>query len=302
VAVAIDGGDGTDTVNYAGTSAADMIGIAPDGGAIATFASGIQSSLQLTTNVENLTVAGAGGDDTIVAQNGLAGLAGLTKLTINGGDGNDTLTGGDGNDTVIGGAGNDVVSGGRGNDTVLLGSGTDTFLWNPGDSSDTVEGGSGSDAIDFNGSNIDEHIDLAANGSRVRLGRDIAAVSLDLNGLEALNLSARAGADTITVNDLAGTNLSQVNIDLAGLPQTGVGDGQPDTIIANGSAGPDHAIAGVTGSDVTLTGLGERLDVAGSDGPSDTLVINTLGAADTATVAPAVGQLITPIVDLGADQ
>ena len=44
------------------------------------------------------------------------GLAGLIKVTITGGDGNDALTGGDGNDTLNGDAGNDTVLGARGND------------------------------------------------------------------------------------------------------------------------------------------------------------------------------------------
>jgi Ca2+-binding RTX toxin-like protein len=298
-AVAIDGGDGTDTVTYSGTPSADMIGIAPDNGAVATFAVGPQSSIQLATNVEDLSVAGGLGADSITAQNGLAG---LTLLTIDGGPGDDTLNGGDGNDMLIGGAGNDVVTGGRGNDVALLGAGDDTFLWDPGDGSDTVEGGLGSDALDFSGSNISEHIAVSANGSRVRLDRDIAAVTLDLNGLEVLNLSALGGADTITVNDLAGTNLTRANINLSGLPATAVGDGQPDTVIANGSDGPDHVSAGVTGSDVVVSGLGTRLQIAGSDGPSDTLEINTLAGTDTARVAPAVGQVITPIIDLGTDQ
>ena len=78
-----------------------------------------------------------GGDEIITAGNGLAG---LIKLTIDGGAGNDAITGGDGNDVLIGGDGNDVITGGRGNDTALLGAGNDTFVWNPGDGSDVVEG------------------------------------------------------------------------------------------------------------------------------------------------------------------
>ena len=42
-------------------------------------------------------------------------------VTIDGGNGNDTLLGGDGADTLIGGAGKDFVDGNRGNDTALLG-------------------------------------------------------------------------------------------------------------------------------------------------------------------------------------
>ena len=87
---------------------------------------------------ESLVLHAGGGDDVITASNELAS---LISLTLDGGDGNDTITGGDGADTLIGGNGNDVVAGGRGNDVASLGAGNDTFVWNPGDGSDVVEGG-----------------------------------------------------------------------------------------------------------------------------------------------------------------
>jgi len=54
--------------------------------------------------------------------------------------------------------------------------------------------------LDFNGSNAAEKIDVSANGSRVRLTRDVAAITMDMDGIETLNLAARGSADTITVN------------------------------------------------------------------------------------------------------
>ena len=103
--------------------------------------------------IDSLTVNGLGGNDTINAS-GLE--AGQVNLTINGGDGDDM---------IIGSQGNDLVNGGRGNDTALLGAGDDTFVWNPGDGSDTVEGQAGNDTLLFNGANINENIDISANGS-----------------------------------------------------------------------------------------------------------------------------------------
>ena len=92
-----------------------------------------------------------GGNDSVTA----AGLpAGVVRLTVDGGIGNDTITGSDGNDVLIGGDGNDIIIGGRGNDVAFLGAGDDTFVWNPGDGSDTVEGQDGNDTLQFNGSNV----------------------------------------------------------------------------------------------------------------------------------------------------
>ena len=89
-------------------------------------------------------------------------------------------------DVIVAGGGNDVVDGGRGNDVALLGTGNDTFIWNPGDGSDVVEGQDGSDTLAFNGSNASENIDISANGERVRLFRDVGAVTMDLNGVERI--------------------------------------------------------------------------------------------------------------------
>ena len=51
-----------------------------------------------------------------------------------------------------------------------------------------------------------------------RLTRDVGNIIMDLNGVEHINLNALGGADTITVNDLTGTGVTQVAIDLAPRP------------------------------------------------------------------------------------
>ena len=87
--------------------------------------------------------------------------------------------------------------------------------------------------------------DLSANGSRLRLFRDVGNVTMDVNDVEQVNVAALGGADTVTVNDLSGTDVTDVNLDLAGTPGSGTGDGQADTVIVNGTAGHDAiAVAG----------------------------------------------------------
>src|SRR5438046_3391936 len=117
----------------------------------------------------------------------------------------------------------DLVTGGRGNDTALMGAGDDTFVWTPGDGSDTVEGQDGTDTLQFNGANVAEKIDVSANGSRVRFTRDVANIVMDVNGTENVNFVALGGADTITVNNLAGTDAKNVNLDLASPARSGTG-------------------------------------------------------------------------------
>ena len=65
----------------------------------------------------------------------------------------------------------------------------------------------GNDTLLFNGANIDEKIDISANGGRVRFTRDVASITMDLNGVENIQFNALGGADTITVNDLTGTDV-----------------------------------------------------------------------------------------------
>ena len=160
---------------------------------------------------------------------------------------------------IIGSQGNDLVIGGRGNDVALLGAGDDTFVWNPGDGSDTVEGQAGTDTLLFNGANIDENIDISANGGRARLSRDVANITMDLNDVEHIEFNALGGADTITVNDLTGTDVD------AGQHRPrrhagGGGDGQADTIVINATNGDDVITVTNNNGVVTVSGLASRGD------------------------------------------
>ena len=224
-----------------------------------------------------LAINAGNGNDTINAST----VPAVLGLTIDGGAGNDTITGGQGNDTLLGGDGNDNVNGGRGNDVALLGNGNDTFIWNPGDGSDIVEGQAGTDTLVFNGSNVGENMDISANGSRVRLFRDVGAITMDLNGVENIQVNALGSADTITVNDLTGTDAKQVNIDLSATPGSGQGDGAADNVIVNGTAGNDTVTVASSGAGVVVNGLAAKVTLAGTEGALDSLTVNGLAGNDT---------------------
>jgi len=204
----MEGGDGVDTAEVNGGNGSETFTITANGTRVRfDRISPAPFTLDIGTT-ENLVLNANGGDDVITAGNGLAN---LIKLTIDGGAGNDTITGGDGDDTLLGGDGNDTINGGRGSDTALLGAGDDTFVWNPGDGSDVVEGQAGTDTLVFNGANINEKLDIEDNGSRVRLTRDVSVVTMDLNGVEQIQLNAKGGSDNIVVGDLTGTGVTQVS-------------------------------------------------------------------------------------------
>ena len=145
------------------------------------------------------------------------------QLTLDGGAGDDTILGSQGADTILGGDGNDFIFGDNGNDVAFMGAGDDVFQWDPGDGNDTIEGQDGFDTMLFFGSNVSENINILANGGRALFTRDVANVTMDLDGVESIDFRALGGADNIVVGDLSGTDVTEVSIDLRG--PNGGGDG-----------------------------------------------------------------------------
>lgn len=243
----------------------------------------------------SITVVLGNGDDTFTASR----TAGVTEpVTVDAGNGDDAITGGAGTDTIFGGSGDDSVDGGRGTDTEVLGHGDDTAAWLPGEGNDVVEGGSGHDTLMFVGSNGNEKFDVSANGTRALLTRDVGTIRMDLDGVEALTLAALGGVDHVTTHDLTGTGLTQEAIDLSA---AGTGDGQPDTVAFDGTAGADHVDVTTDGNAVDVTGLAVNARVTGAEG-IDELQFATGDGDDTVHVADAVANLIGVAVDLGSGQ
>ena len=284
-------GDGqADTVTVNGTATNDLITVSSSAtnqvdvhglSAIVTVVGG-------ESDLDRLIINGLGGDDLIDASGVQTG---AIALTLNGGIGNDTLRGGDGNDLLIGGQGSDAMFGGPGDDT---------FVWNPGDGNDLIEGQDGQDTMLFNGANIAESIDISANGRRLRFARDIASIVMDCNGVEIVQFNALGGLDSIKVNDLSGTDVTRVNLDLGTPPQSGHGDGQADTILVNGTAGPDTVtITGSPATGVTVSGLAATVNIVGTDPTLDQLIIKLLDGDDVAQAADLAAGVINLTIDGG---
>ena len=290
--VNVNGGDAADVVQYNGTAGGDQIQVAANGTEVSTISG---SSRVDTTAVESLVVLGHAGADEISA---VGNVAALTTLTLDGGDDGDTLRGGNGADLLLGGNGNDALDGNQGADQALMGDGEDRFQWDPGDGNDSVDGQAGTDLLDFFGSNIGENIAVAANGQLVRLTRNIAAITMDLDGVEHLAVHTVGGADTIEVGNLAGTDAGTIDVGL-GLFD-GTGDGQADTVVVNGTDSADLVEVTRSGAEVLADGLAALVRIAGSEAANDTLRIQTLDGDDNVIVAPDVIDLIAPVVDLGA--
>lgn len=145
------------TIN--GSATIDTISFALGSKGLSVIGNGKTITGSPFNNVNKITVNGNDGADRIDASN-------LDiPVTLNGGNGNDTLIGGSGDDLLQGGAGDDNLDGQAGNDTLLGGIGNDVLTGGPGldsmkgeDGNDTlnaadgladllVDGGSGNDTI-----------------------------------------------------------------------------------------------------------------------------------------------------------
>ncbi len=285
------GGDGAaDTVTANGTNGADVFGAAGDAGGVDVF--GLQTAINVSFPEQandRLTLNALGGDDTV---NASSLEADGMQLTMNGGLGEDLF---------LGSEGGDLINGGDGDDVALMGAGDDTFAWNPGDDNDTLEGQDGADTMLFNGSNAAENIDISPNGGRVLFFRDIASVTMDLNDVEGIDFNALGGADTVVVDDLSGTDVTEVNAALAAVLGGGAGDGQPDNVIVQGTNGDDVSLVVGDASGVNVLGLAAQVNITGSEAANDRLTINALAGDDVVEASGLSAGAIQLTADGGSD-
>jgi Ca2+-binding RTX toxin-like protein len=270
-----EGGVGTDTVEVNGGGGAEQFTTTANGTRVrfdrldpAPFAIDIGTS-------ENLVLNANGGDDRYSATGNLAA---LISIVVDGGAGNDNLLGSNGIDVLLGGDGNDFVDGQQGNDVAFLGAGNDTFQWDPGDGSDTIEGQDGTDTMAFNGSAANEQMAATANGGRVLFTRDVGNIVMDLDDVESIVAKALGGTDTLTVNDLSGTDVTDVVTDLNA--PAGGDDVAADNVIVNATNGDDVATITGSGQSAVVSGLPARVTVAGGIAGSDRLTVNALSGND----------------------
>jgi len=235
--------------------------------------------------VKTIAVRARGGDDVVRIDEVNGTFTNAIPTTIDGGRGNDNLAGGTGAEKLLGGKGDDSVDGNRGDDAAVLGPGDDTFVWDPGDGSDTIEGESGIDTMLFNGANAAEQVTLTANGNRLTFFRDPVAITMDTAGVEIVDFRALGGADTVTVNDLTGTDVTDVSVDLAGTPNGATGDGAIDRVIVNATNGVDTIDVSGDAAGLKVVGLAATTRILHQEPASDRLEINTLDGADTVTSA-----------------
>jgi Ca2+-binding RTX toxin-like protein len=231
-------------------------------GQAATTVTGVR-----VTDIQSITIRGGSGPNLIdLSQVSAATFPNLTSVSVNGGDGDDTILGtadigdtifgSDGNDSIIAGAGSDHIDSGDGHDTVSGGEGDNTII--AGDGNDLVVAGAGADSI--KGGDGDDTLSAGAGEDTVS-GGDGADL---INGNDGDDLITGGFGDNTLFGDSGNDSLTGgANDDLIG---GGVGDdvlfGNQGNDTLNGEDGAD-SISGGSGSDVIDAGADDDTIDAG---------------------------------------
>jgi len=230
-------------------------------------------------------------------------LADGTDVTVDGGEGNDTITGSLLADRLEGGNGDDRIIGdnnpGGTRDNSIGEAGNDTMVWNPGDGDDVNEGGADSDTAEVNGGG-DETFTVApsATAGRVSFDRPSNPFNVDISDdTERLDLNAGGGIDNVTSQD--GLAALAFALDIDGGPGNDVLDGGDGPDLITGGADNDRIIGdnnalgtrdvsrGDAGDDTLVWNPGDGDDLnEGGDG-TDTIEVNGGGGGEVFEVKPS---------------
>jgi Ca2+-binding RTX toxin-like protein len=250
--------------------------------------------------VRQIIVLARAGNDLVLIDESNGVFTDTEATVVYGEEGNDDLRGGSGPELFFGGLGNDTLDTNKGNDLALLGAGDDSFTWDPGDGSDVVEGQDGTDTMVFNGSSGAEKFEASANGPRVRFTRDLGNIVMDLDGVEKILTQALGGADTAVVNDLSGTDLKNVELELESAIGSNAGDGAADSVTVNGTSADDTINVVPNAGGVDVTGLAAAVRIEHSEAANDSLLVNGLAGNDTINGNVGLAALIKLSIDGGA--
>ena len=221
----IRGGDAADTI-YGGAQAsgansgADTI----EGGLGADLIFGGDEAVSIVNDRETGgdRISGGEGADTIHGGAGADIILGNEDADLIFGDANaDRILGNEGDDTIEGGAGEDILAGGLGVDDIEGQAGDDVINWAKGDGDDSfISGGGDLDSFFVTGEDAPEVITVSQAGTdnfNVAWSGESPPTSLTASDIENLILDMKGGADQVTVQDLVGSGVDDMSIDLGRL-------------------------------------------------------------------------------------
>jgi Ca2+-binding RTX toxin-like protein len=122
---------------------------------------------------------------------------------------------------------------------------------------------------------------------------------MDCNGVEVVEFNALGGSDKITVNDLSGTDLKNVSLDLAIPPASGLGDTNGDSVIIKATDNDDVVNVSGNAAGISVHGLAATVNIVGTDPTLDTLTIEAQAGNDVVTATDLQAGAINLIIDGG---
>ena len=293
------------------SNAGDAVVITDVGGQVKVNDADPQSGPAASATIDSIAVTG-GPDANSIDLKGVTGTAFplLGSVTVDGGDGNDTINGSQLADVLDGGAGNDRIIGDDNQqdtfDVMRGGVGDDTLVWNPGDDDDTNEGGAGDDTSEVNGGGKEQfEVKPSATSGRVlfeRVQPDAtfgAPFKVDIGeDTERLDLNAGAGEDI--VNSAAGLDALSFALDIDGGDGNDTIDGGDGADLLSGGNGNDRltgddnpqntrdVVRGDAGDDTMVWNGGDDDDVNEGGADNDTTEVNGAAAGEQFTVKPSI--------------
>ena len=198
----IDDGQGTNSLSLTGADAGlfeiSSGALYLKAGTALDFEGG-NTTLDVTVAVNDPAVSGTPDDSKPLS----ISVTNVVGITINGGNGGQTLTGTIEEDTITGGNGKDVLNGGGGNDILSGGNGADVL--NGGAGNDTMDGGPGNDVFIF----------AAGFGNDRILGFDAKSGSHDVLNISAFGITSATFAARVTIAGVGGDTLVTIDNDTA---------------------------------------------------------------------------------------
>jgi Ca2+-binding RTX toxin-like protein len=238
------GGDGDDTLD--GGPGNDIVIESVAGNVTATTTTLDGRGNDVLTSIERINLTGSAGPDQIDASG--FDVPGFTEVSLSGAGGNDSLIGSNGNDQLRGNGGNDTLISGLGRDRLYGGSGKDRLFGGEGDdkvlgnggSGDWLSGGPGDDLIK-GGSGIDRLVEVADVDFVLT---DVRLTGLGADRLSQLEAASLTGGPSDNVINASGFTSGFVLL---------FGLGGNDSLI--GGSGHDR-LEGGTGNDTLRGGAG----------------------------------------------
>ena len=215
-------------------------------------------------NLTRISLNGGAGNDIIIGSDFDDSISGgLGNDMLIGGSGNDSLRGEDGNDSLVGSAGQDSIFGGLGADTLNGNAGDDQL--DGGDGNDQLSGGPGNDLLDGG----------SGSGDLLFESTDVAFLILTNDVLTGLGTDSLLEFEAAQLTGEIGNNNFNASGFTAG-PVTLLGGAGNDVLIGtvsndllNGGAGNDQ-LNGGDGADSLLGGLGN--DTVDGEAGNDTIL------------------------------